>query len=86
MKQLLKKLLKKLFVFFYGTQEDIIFKFSLAVLTTGVALLILSFLYSDNPAIFTTLSYLSTLSFIVWILIFYFIFSLHQLVPPIFLK
>lgn len=68
MKQLLKKILKKLFKFFYGTQEDIIFKFSLAVLTTGVALLILSFLYSDNPAIFTTLSYLSTLSFIVWIL------------------
>lgn len=68
MKQLLKELLKKLFEFFYGTQEDIKFKFSLAVLTTGVALLILSFLYRDDPAIFTTLSYLSTLSFIVWIL------------------
>ena len=61
MKQLLKKLLKKLFEFLYGTQEDIKFKFSLAVLTTGVVLLILSFLYRDDPAIFTTLSYLSSL-------------------------
>ncbi len=57
-----------MFEFFYGTQEDIKSKFSLAVLTTGVVLLILSFLYRDDPAIFTTLSYLSTLSFIVWIL------------------